>query len=66
VTIDSDEEWEEVLKAFEEIDLEGEFGDCDFVVDETGEYDPDMDDEDELEEERRRGARRLRQARYAG
>ncbi|HHX27521.1 MAG: DUF1292 domain-containing protein [Bacillota bacterium] len=49
VTIDSDEEWEEVLKAFEEIDLEGEFGDCDFVVDD-GEYDPDMDDEDELEE----------------
>jgi uncharacterized protein YrzB (UPF0473 family) len=50
VTIDSDEEWEEVLRAFEEIDLEGEFEDCEFVVDE-GEEDDDLEDEDEPPEE---------------
>jgi uncharacterized protein YrzB (UPF0473 family) len=50
VTIDSDEEWEEVLKAFEEIDLEGEYGDCEFVLDEMGEEE-DLEDEDELGED---------------
>ncbi|MGI6632155.1 MAG: DUF1292 domain-containing protein [Bacillota bacterium] len=41
-TIDSDDEWEEVLKAFEELDLEDQLGDYDFVVDEG-----DQEDEEE-------------------
>jgi uncharacterized protein YrzB (UPF0473 family) len=43
-TIDSDDEWEEVLKAFEELDLEDQLGDYDFVVDEG-----DQEDEEEPE-----------------
>lgn len=41
-TIDSDDEWEDVLKAFEELDLEDQLGDYDFVVDEG-----DQEDEEE-------------------
>lgn len=32
VTIDSDDEWEEVLKAFEEMDVEGTLGDFEIEV----------------------------------
>ena len=41
-TIDSDDEWEDVLKAFEELDLDDQLGDYDFVVDEG-----DQEDEEE-------------------
>ncbi len=37
VTIDSDDEWERVLRAFEEMDLEGDLGDYEIEVEEQGE-----------------------------
>jgi uncharacterized protein YrzB (UPF0473 family) len=40
VTIDSDEEWVEVLKAFEEMDVEEALGDVEVLLDDTEERKP--------------------------
>ncbi len=41
VTIDSDNEWEQVLKAFEELELEDDLDDCEIVVEGDWEEEPE-------------------------
>ena len=53
VTIDDDDEWEEVLKEFEQLDIEENLGDYEIEVvdDEDDDEEDDEDDDEEYDEE---------------